>query len=152
MKLFQYNSYKWSILVMLYSDELNITLVGKYLSKKLNALGLESFYDATNYAAKPDYHWDDSYQYSRETFKKVWNEYPNIQMIFDIHRGSEKRSNTIVNVKNKTAANSHYNQDLHPSAILVEMGGPENNLDEVYYTATMFAEVVNSVLEIQDKE
>lgn len=38
--------------------------------------------------------------------------------------------------------NSTYNQDLHPGALLVEIGGHWNTLEEVAYGAELFAEVL----------
>lgn len=42
---------------------------------------------------------------------------------------------------------SSYNQELHPGAMLVEIGGHWNTLDEAIYGAQLFAEVVTCYLE-----
>ena len=39
-----------------------------------------------------------------------------------------------------------YNQDFSPRAILVEMGGPENTIDEVYRSVILLSEVLNEVI------
>lgn len=44
-------------------------------------------------------------------------------------------------------SNISYNQEIHPGAVLVEIGGHWNSLDEAIYGAQLFAEVVARYLE-----
>ncbi|GAX90685.1 stage II sporulation protein P [Effusibacillus lacus] len=39
-----------------------------------------------------------------------------------------------------------YNQDLHPNSIIIEIGGPENTLEEAYYTADLLSHVVAELI------
>ena len=39
-----------------------------------------------------------------------------------------------------------YNQDFSPNTILVEMGGPDNTIDEVYRSTILLAEVLDEVM------
>ena len=43
--------------------------------------------------------------------------------------------------KEGPSSNGVYNQDLHENALLLEIGGYENTLDEMYRTADVIAEV-----------
>lgn len=43
--------------------------------------------------------------------------------------------------KDKTEGNGVYNQDLSPNSLIIEIGGPENTLEEMYNTVDILAEV-----------
>jgi len=60
---------------------------------------------------------------------------------------NESYPNISRGVITKQGANSNgiYNQDLNEQAILIEMGGPENTLDEIYDTSEVFAEIFSDV-------
>ena len=47
--------------------------------------------------------------------------------------------------KGERPANT-YNQDLHGNSLLLNIGGSENNLEETYRTADIFAEVIKDTL------
>ncbi|WP_191092992.1 stage II sporulation protein P, partial [Bacillus sp. BNPI-92] len=46
-------------------------------------------------------------------------------------------------VKDRREGNGVYNQDLSPHAMLVEIGGVDNNLDELNRTVDILAEAIN---------
>lgn len=48
--------------------------------------------------------------------------------------------------KEGEGVNGVYNQDFSPRVILVEMGGPENTIDEVYRSVILFSEVLSEAM------
>jgi stage II sporulation protein P len=44
-------------------------------------------------------------------------------------------------LKNNEGSNSLYNQDLNKNAMLIEFGGVDNNLEELYRTADAVADI-----------
>lgn len=89
------------------SDSKNVTLVGKELSKKLNENNISTIHDETDINGillERNLSFFDSYTVSREKLQATLTEYKNIQMIFDIHRGSEKRTDTTKNIEGKDYA------------------------------------------------
>ena len=47
--------------------------------------------------------------------------------------------------------NGIYNQDLSPNSVLIEVGGVENTIDEVYNTIEVIAETINTYLKGESK-
>lgn len=68
----------------------------------------------------------------------------NLQLAEELHAMLDRKypglSRAVI-LKPASGANGRYNQDLSPNSILVEFGGVENTLEEVYRTAEAFAEV-----------
>ena len=73
----------------------------------------------------PDY--EKKLQLAEELNNRLENKYPTIS------RG--------VMIKSKFDGNGLYNQDLAPNALLLEVGGVDNNLEELYRTAEAFADI-----------
>ena len=48
--------------------------------------------------------------------------------------------------KQGAGVNGIYNQDFSPRTILIELGGPENTIDEVYETLLILSEVLSEVI------
>ena len=78
----------------------------------------------------------------------VGAEHPNFEKNLDIatkiNEMVEKRYPSLtrgVITKKGAGSNGIYNQDLSENAMLIEMGGYENKLDEVYRTTDIIAEV-----------
>src|SRR5699024_2495600 len=68
----------------------------------------------------------------------------NLRLANEIHDLLEKKYPGItrsVNAKQGAGANGIFNQDVSENALLFEMGGVENNLDELYRTADALADV-----------
>ncbi|TGB04248.1 stage II sporulation protein P [Halobacillus salinus] len=76
-------------------------------------------------AEHPNY--EENLAFASEMHKRLEEEYPGIS------RG--------VITKKGSGVDGVYNQDLNPNAILIEFGGVYNNLDELYRSADIFAEV-----------
>ena len=90
-----------------YSDTKNVTLVGKELSRALEEIQVPSIHDETDIAGilkQKGLHFPDSYKVSRENLQKVLAENDSIRMVFDIHRDSNKRQGSTIEIKGKEYA------------------------------------------------
>lgn len=72
-------------------------------------------------------HYSRNEQFAMDFNRRIKEKYPNLT------RGIVRKS--------KQDGNGVYNQDLSPNSILIEIGGPENTLDELYRTADLLAEI-----------
>jgi len=72
-------------------------------------------------------HYSRNEQFAMDFNQRIKEKYPNLT------RGIVRKS--------KQDGNGVYNQDLSPNSILIEIGGPENTLDELYRTADLLAEI-----------
>ncbi|MGE7953219.1 stage II sporulation protein P [Lysinibacillus xylanilyticus] len=89
------------------SDTKNVTLVGKELSRALEEIHVPSIHDETDIAGilkQKGLHFPDSYNVSRENLQKVLAENDSIRMVFDIHRDSNKRLGSTIEMKGKEYA------------------------------------------------
>ncbi|MDD4036483.1 MAG: stage II sporulation protein P [Bacilli bacterium] len=72
---------------------------------------------------------------------------PNLELARTLHQKIEQKYPGLsrgVLTKNGKGVNGIYNQDLSPKAILLEIGGFENNIEEVLNTTEIFAEIFYS--------
>lgn len=178
-----------------FHDTKNITLVGERLSEALKNRGINSIHDKTNIMAilkEKSLPFSESYNVSREPLAEALANNKTIQMVFDIHRDSRKRSETTINldgkdysrvtfivsrksvnyevnlkfakllhsvfeekfpnlswgviVKDEAPNQNTYNQDLFGDSVLLEIGGPENTLEEEYRTVDALSEVIKEIL------
>ena len=178
--------------------EINITLVGKRLAEQLEKLGIGAQHSDIDYKTEVAHHnWNFSYKYSQQTVKAAMSANSELVYFFDIHRDSQRRNLTTVEIdgkqyaqvffvigmrnpdwksnedfatriheaierkypglsrgiwgKDANAGNGEYNQSLSPNNILVEVGGPENTLEESERTADVLAEVISEVIREAEK-
>lgn len=178
-----------------FHDTKNITLVGKRLSQSLKNRGINSIHDNTNIMEilkEKNLPFSESYKVSREPLEDALANNKSIEMVFDIHRDSLKRSETTINlggkdypriafiiskssvnyevnlkfaellhtyieekyphlsrgvfVKDDPPNQNTYNQDLFGNSVLLEIGGPENTLDEEYRTVDVLSEIIKEIL------
>jgi stage II sporulation protein P len=178
-----------------FHDTKNITLVGERLSESLKNRGINSIHDKTNTMAilkEKNLPFSESYNVSREPLEEALANNKTIQMVFDIHRDSRKRSETTINldgkdysrvtfivsrksvnyevnlkfaellhsvfeekfpnlswgviVKDEAQNQNTYNQDLFGDSVMLEIGGPENTLEEEYRTVDVLSEVIKEIL------
>ena len=54
--------------------------------------------------------------------------------------------------KNNVGANGIYNQDLNPNIILIEVGGVDNNIDELNNTLDILSKVIGEYIDEKEKE
>ncbi|MHA7962700.1 stage II sporulation protein P [Paenibacillus sp. CAU 1782] len=91
------------------SKTTNITLVGKRLADKLEELGVGSMHSDTDYStAIKDYRWELSYKYSLKTVKEALASSNELKFMFDIHRDSQKREYTTVDIDGKSYAQVYF--------------------------------------------
>lgn len=70
----------------------------------------------------------------------------NLKFAHSIHRLIEKDYKGLskgIIIKDKTQGNGVYNQDLSPHNVIIEIGGVENNLEELYRTAEILGIVIS---------
>lgn len=79
---------------------------------------------------KENKHYEENLQ-----FAKAINEYLD-KHYYGISRG--------IFLKDRREGNGVYNQDLSPNAMLVEIGGVDNNVDELYRTVDILAEAISA--------
>lgn len=68
----------------------------------------------------------------------------NLKLVTDLHNRIDKKYPGLsrgITKKQGTGTDGKFNQDLSENAILIEMGGVDNSLEEVYRTAEAIAEV-----------
>ncbi|MCE7794190.1 stage II sporulation protein P [Salipaludibacillus sp. CUR1] len=186
-----------------FHDTVNITLVGERLGIELAKHGIRAEVDTTDIGAKlneRNWHFSQSYEVSREIVEEAVSTDEDIQFFFDLHRDSQPREVTTVEMngekyaktlfvigennpnyeKNEALAlklhqklqnqyyglsrgifappvsasgrNGVYNQDLSSNSLLVEFGGVENTLEEVYRSVELFAEVFSELYWEQQTE
>jgi stage II sporulation protein P len=175
-----------------YDSKTNVTLLGKRLADQLQDLGIGSVNSEKDYPTVIEgYNWNLSYKYSLNTVKEAFAANPDLTYYFDIHRDSNVRKDTTININgknyaqvyfvvglknknweqnllfsdkiskkmeekypgisrgtvNKPANSGHaeYNQSFSPNSILVEIGGPENTLEESYRTIDALAEAIAEI-------
>jgi stage II sporulation protein P len=91
------------------SDEINITLVGKRLARKLEEAGVGAVHSPVDYATTvKDYRWEFSYKYSKETVLEAMAEHDGLTWLFDIHRDSQARGYTTATIDGKTYAQVYF--------------------------------------------
>lgn len=77
------------------SPSKNVMLVGSYVTKKLEQLGIGTSHSEKDYMTTVnDYNYNFSYKYSREMVKEVMNQNSNLAYLIDIHRDSQGHSKT----------------------------------------------------------
>ena len=73
--------------------------------------------------------WESNYQFVSKLNQMIESSYPGLS------RGIMKKTGLNVN--------GVYNQDISPNCILIEIGGVENKIDEVYQTMNVLAEIIH---------
>lgn len=76
--------------------------------------------------SQPNYEQNE--QFAIELNNRIKEKYPNLTRGI-VRKARDGRNNGI------------YNQDLSPNSIIIEIGGPENTLDEMYRTVEILAEI-----------
>lgn len=172
----------------------NVTLLGKRLGEKLEEKGIKTLVDTSDIQAlvkKKNMRYSQSYQISREVAVEALKQNKEVNMVFDIHRDSARKSATTAEVNGKKYAktwfvigeghpnyeknlqfaenlhyamekkfpglsrgvygkpktggnNGVYNQDLSDKALLIEIGGVDNTLEELNRTVDALAEMISN--------
>ena len=101
-------------------DRTTVTIDNKNYASILFLIGLEN----------PNY--QENLEFTEKISQKINEKYPNLS------KG--------IYQKEGPGVNGVYNQDFSPFTILVEMGGPENTIDEVLNTSLAFADCFLEVI------
>lgn len=87
------------------SKTVNVTLVGKRLAASLEKLGMPAIHQTTDYPTKVQkFNYAYSYKYSKQTVVEALKEHKDLTYLFDIHRDSQKRGKTTVEINGKDYA------------------------------------------------
>lgn len=91
------------------SSSKNITLVGKRLAQKLEEEGIGAQHSNTDYpTAITNYRWELSYKYSMKTVKEAIASSKDLKFFFDLHRDSQKRKYTTIDIDGKSYAQVYF--------------------------------------------
>ncbi|MEB3100719.1 stage II sporulation protein P [Ferviditalea candida] len=92
-----------------YDPKINITLAGKRLAAKLGELGVGAVDSSTDYVSQvAGFNYNYSYKYSLKTVKEAFAANPDYTYFFDIHRDSQERDLTTVNIGGKAYAQVYF--------------------------------------------
>ncbi|MDF2720166.1 MAG: stage sporulation protein [Paenibacillus sp.] len=88
---------------------MNVTLVGKRLKEKVEALGVPALQSTPDYPSSvKSFNYAKSYAYSAVTVKEAIAQHKQLGMIFDIHRDSLNRDRTTVRIGDKDYAQVYF--------------------------------------------
>lgn len=154
-------------------EEINAIVEEANISKLLKAKGwsYNRSYEITrellktNYAAHPtlDYFIDLHRDSASGTVTIAGNNYAQMMFVIGMnHDGYTENEALVLKIYNYLnenyptvikksfySKNNRYNQDHHPHTLLIEVGGPENSIDEVYNSVNILAEAISKVVNNQ---
>ena len=91
------------------SPSKNIMLVGSMVAKRLEAKGIGAVHDKSDYQSSvPDYNWNYSYKYSRQTVKAALSQNEDLSYLIDIHRDSQRHSKTTTTINGVNYAQVYF--------------------------------------------
>jgi stage II sporulation protein P len=87
------------------SKTVNVTLVGKRLAASLEKLGMPAIHQTNDYPSTVQkFNYAYSYKYSKQTVVEALKKHKELTYLFDIHRDSQKRGKTTVEINGKDYA------------------------------------------------
>lgn len=91
------------------SPSKNIMLVGSMVAKRLEAKGIGTVHDKSDYQSSvADYNWNYSYKYSRQTVKAALSQNEDLTYLIDIHRDSQRHSKTTTTINGVNYAQVYF--------------------------------------------
>lgn len=91
------------------SPNKNILLVGSMVAKRLEARGIGTIHDKSDYQSSvPNYSWNYSYKYSRDKVKSVLSQNEDVTYLIDIHRDSQRHSKTTTTINGVNYAQVYF--------------------------------------------
>jgi stage II sporulation protein P len=103
----------------------NITLVGKYLADRLAKMGVGSV------VSNEPYPYRGAYQASRKTVEAAMQKYKDLTYVIDIHRDSQRRKVTTININGKP----------HARLAFVVGGASKHYADNLKLARTLYKEI-----------
>ncbi|MCR8631458.1 stage II sporulation protein P [Paenibacillus radicis (ex Xue et al. 2023)] len=92
-----------------YDPKKNVTLVGLRLAQMLEKEGIGAVHSDKNYPAiEKSFNYYYSYKYSLKTLQEASASHPDLKFYFDIHRDSQRRSKTTVEINGKDYAQVYF--------------------------------------------
>jgi stage II sporulation protein P len=92
-----------------YDPKKNVTLVGLRLAQMLEKEGIGAVHSDKNYPAiEKSFNYYYSYKYSLKTLQEASASHPDLQFYFDIHRDSQRRGKTTVELNGKDYAQVYF--------------------------------------------
>jgi len=80
-----------------FDSQINVTLLGKNLSKKLKEKGISVIHSTDDYPSKiNNFDYAKSYTYSKVTLSEELSKHKSIDYVFDLHRDSESKDKTTI--------------------------------------------------------
>lgn len=87
----------------------NVMLVGSFLSKKLEANGIGTLHDKSDYQSTVEgYNYNFSYKYSRQMAMEAMSQHDGISYLIDIHRDSQRYNKTTATVNGEKYAKVYF--------------------------------------------
>ena len=91
------------------SPSKNIMIVGSFMAKRLEAQGIGTLHDKSDYQSTvPDYNWNYSYKYSRQTVKTAMAGNKELAYLIDIHRDSQRHAKTTTSINGVSYAQVYF--------------------------------------------
>ncbi|MFE9277047.1 stage II sporulation protein P [Paenibacillus glucanolyticus] len=91
------------------SPSKNVMLVGSFLSKRLEANGIGTLHDKSDYQSTvPGYNYNYSYKYSRQMVMEAMSQNDGINYLIDIHRDSQRYNKTTATVNGLNYAKVYF--------------------------------------------
>lgn len=93
-----------------YDEKTNVTLVGARLAQNLEKDGIGAVHSEKIYSASTvkDFRYPYSYKYSLKTLQEASAAHPDLKYYFDIHRDSQDRDKTTVDINGKSYAQIYF--------------------------------------------
>lgn len=91
------------------SPNKNIMLVGSMVAKRLEAKGIGTVHDKSDYQSTvPNYNWNYSYKYSRQAVKEALAQNEDLTYLIDIHRDSQRHGKTTTTINGVNYAQVYF--------------------------------------------
>lgn len=91
------------------SPSKNVMLVGSFMAKRLEANGIGTLHDKSDYQSTVEgYNYNYSYKYSRQTVLEAMGRHDDLTYLIDIHRDSQRYSKTTATVNGVNYAKVYF--------------------------------------------
>lgn len=91
------------------SPSKNVMLVGSMIAKRLESKGIGTVHDKSDYQSSiPNYSWNYSYKYSRQSVKAALAQNKELAYLIDIHRDSQRHGKTTTRIQGVNYAQVYF--------------------------------------------
>jgi stage II sporulation protein P len=107
-----------------FDAEINVSRLGARLQEKLEEKGIGAIHSDADYnSAVPSFNYNYSYKYSKTTVKEALAVHQELTYLFDIHRDSQRRTNTTITIDGIDYAKMYF---------IVGQGNPKWNENKAF--------------------